>query len=128
MRDIKYLIHHLRRSDIHLYEALVALNNELVAPTDQSDSVITISGSSSVTRLAVALTSNTTINPAIGPDGSLMVVEITQDATGGWLITWGANFETGLDDIIGSLPNQKTVALFYSNGSLWRMLGGLEIK
>lgn len=86
-------------------------------------------GASSNFLLASTLSSpSTSIAYGIQPSGSVLIVVLTQDGTGGRQITWGADFHGGTPVDIDTRPNRRNTAFFYSDGGNWRILGGFEVE
>ena len=79
---------------------------------------------------AVTLTADATISRTPGAAGTILILEITQDGTGGWDATPSADFEDVESPFdIWQAANSRTTITFYSTGTKWRKLpGGKEIK
>lgn len=84
------------------------------------------SGSAAGSTLTVntyTLTGPETINDAVGSEGSMLWLVITQDGTGGREVTWGANFDGSPD--IRMNASEVTRLLFVAEGDgLWHLASG----
>lgn len=78
-------------------------------------------GGSANDYYAVTLTaSSTAISRTVGAAGTQLVIDITQDGTGGRAITWSSDFEDMLDVYVNISPGARTTYRFYSTGTKWR--------
>jgi hypothetical protein len=68
---------------------------------------------------AYTLTANTAI-AALSIGTQPLYLSITQNATGGWTVTWDASFGTPPQP--SQLPNAVTTYVFLPNGSSWRFM------
>lgn len=79
---------------------------------------------------ALTLTADASLTRTVAAAGTILIVDVTQDGTGGWELTPDADFEdveSPLD--IAVTASARTTVTFYSTGSKWRKLpGGKEIK
>lgn len=84
----------------------------------------------SVDYYALTLTADASLTRTVAAAGTILIVDVTQDGTGGWDLTPDADFEdveSPLD--IAVTASARTTVTFYSTGSKWRKLpGGKEIK
>ena len=81
------------------------------------------SAAPTVTVNSYTLTAPVTINDAVGSEGALLWLVITQDATGGREVTWGANFASSPD--IRMNAAEVTRLLFVAEGdSKWHLASG----
>jgi hypothetical protein len=65
--------------------------------------------------------SNLSIEYSIRPINSLLVVDLTQDATGDRVPVFGSNFVDAMVDI-NMTPGARTAQIFYSDGSNWKRI------
>lgn len=79
---------------------------------------------------AVTLTADATISRTVGAAGTILILELTQDGTGGWVATPSSDFEdTDSPFDIWPSASARTTLTFYSTGTKWRKLpGGSEVK
>ncbi len=118
-------------SRITAIEAKAVSTQPSLARTASTAAVTTIitggggGGGSSSTLVEATLTADTTISVA-GPaaSGDLLIVELTEDATGGWAITWDTTFDSSVTTGINTVAFGVTVCFFYGKASLWYSLPG----
>lgn len=67
------------------------------------------------------LTADATVNGPGAPstDGDLLIVTVTQDATGGWVITWGTDFAAGIPANVSLKGDSITTFSFFGWGGVW---------
>lgn len=84
------------------------------------------SGGASVNSwVEYTLSSNITINDAVGASGDILVVVVRQAASGGpYTIAWGANFRPNIpaNTAIDYTAGAYTVFTFISKGGLWWLM------
>ncbi len=78
-------------------------------------------GSVTSTVQQVTLTADTTITPSLLPaaDGDLLFIFITQDGTGGWVITWGTGISSGAITDVDGRAGKLTVYAFVGISGAW---------
>lgn len=80
--------------------------------------------------IAQTLTTNTTISDPALPDGAEVEYHLTQDSTGGWVVSWNSNFK-GVDTLtVPGDAGTTTVVRFRKIGGSYAMLfnsGGMTL-
>lgn len=82
-----------------------------------------VSGGAVVSGVAyypVTFTADATINYAVAAAGTILLLVVIQDATGGWVVTLGTEFEGNA--VFDTAANAKGRCLWYSDGSAWNQL------
>jgi hypothetical protein len=81
------------------------------------------------TTLPVTLTANTTLNgPGAPADGAILVYIVTQNATGGWTITWGTDFHASVGTNLDTTANAVTTFTFFGLGGKWYTLAPPSVR
>lgn len=74
-------------------------------------------------RPSAAIAQNTTFTTSNLRSGALYTVEVTQDGTGGWTVTWPAAMKfAGTDGDVDTTANRVTMWTFRSDGSVARCI------
>lgn len=81
----------------------------------------TTSGHSGITTLRIAVTAATTVTPVAGADGRILVVIVTQGATG-YAVTW-ASGHFKFAPPVPTTPNTESICVFAGNSAdgLWHL-------
>ena len=69
----------------------------------------------------VSLTADTTVTGPGAPsaDGDLLIVAVTHDGLGAWVLTWGGDFAAGSPSNVADKANAVTVFPFVGIGGTW---------
>jgi hypothetical protein len=70
------------------------------------------------------LIANTVISSPVSPPpvDSILTYTINQDSTGGWTITWSADYESNTPVDITPTANTRSVFRFSGDGSMWQFI------
>lgn len=101
-----------------LDNAIAGVKN-VAGPSISSSSTTNITGTVVVDHRV--LTANLTINTAIvtpPPNNTKLALILVQDGTGGWITTFGTDFQT-FPSNLGVLANKTTVIEFVAYGGKW---------
>ena len=63
------------------------------------------------------LTADATIFQAAPQDGQIWIARVDQDATGGWVVTWGSNVSGG--PVVDVTPSTMSIQTFFGSGGKW---------
>lgn len=81
-------------------------------------------GLANVWQESVTLIANTVISSPVSPPpvDSILTYTINQDSTGGWTITWSADYESNTPVDITPTANTRSVFRFSGDGSMWQFI------
>jgi hypothetical protein len=117
------------KSNINLFNSLDRIHSNLQSLTQAVDAINTgaVAASTASSGVANTITQTLTANAVITTSlvasvAALLIVILTQNATGGWTITFDTMF-SNCSNQIATDPNTVSTFLFVGNGTKWVQVG-----
>ena len=117
------------KSNINLFNSLDRIHSNLQSLTQAVDTINTgaVAASTASSGVANTITQTLTANAVITTSlvasvAALLIVILTQNATGGWTITFDTMF-SNYSNQIATDPNTVSTFLFVGNGTKWVQVG-----